>query len=70
MTFEALSGGLPFGMGSFIDIGIKQAGGARAVDTTRLPPALTGVIVRALAFNRDERPASPAAFAAALKTAL
>jgi predicted Ser/Thr protein kinase len=69
MTFETLSGALPFGMGSFIDIGIKQAGGAAAIDTSHLPPALAAVIVRALAFDRNERPRSPAAFAAELTTA-
>jgi predicted Ser/Thr protein kinase len=69
MTFEALTGGLPFGVGSFIDIGIKQAAGANAIDTSRLPAPLAPVLLRALAFDRDERPGSPAALAAALTTA-
>jgi predicted Ser/Thr protein kinase len=69
MTFEALTGGLPFGAGSFIDIGIKQAGGATAIDTSRLPTSVAPVLLRALALNRDDRPATPAAFADALKTA-
>jgi predicted Ser/Thr protein kinase len=68
MTFEALSGGPPFGMGSFIDIGIKQAGGASAIDTSRLPAPLAPVLLRALSFNREERPASPGAFAAELRS--
>jgi len=68
MTFEALSGALPFGMGSFIDIGINQSKGTTGIDTSRLPPRLTPVLLRALAFDRNERPASPAAFAAELRT--
>jgi serine/threonine-protein kinase len=70
MTFEAVSGGLPFGIGSLIDIGIKQASGASAIDTSRLPEALRPVLLKALSFNRDDRPVSPAAFAAALRKAL
>jgi serine/threonine-protein kinase len=68
MTFEVLTGSMPFGMGSFIDIGIKQAAGASAIDTSRLPASLVPVLLRALAYDRDARPASPAAFAAELRT--
>lgn len=69
MTFEALTGALPFGMGSFIDIGIKQSAGLSAIDTSRLPAALRPVLFQALAYDRDARPASPAAFAAELRRA-
>jgi predicted Ser/Thr protein kinase len=63
MTYEMLSGRLPYGTGSFVDIGVKQAAGESAVDTSGLAPAVAGVILRAIAYDRERRPASPAAFA-------
>jgi len=66
-TYEALTGTLPFGSGSFIDIGIKQARGTAAIDTSKLPATLAPLLVAALSLDRDARPASPAAFAEALR---
>jgi len=63
MTYEMLMARLPYGSGSFIDIGMKQAAGAKQVDTGDVPPALADVIRRAIAYEKDKRPTSPAAFA-------
>ena len=67
MTFEMLTGRLPYGSGSFIDIGMKQAAGAAALDTSGMAEGVAAVIRRAVAFDQDTRPSSPAAFAAELK---
>jgi len=66
VTYEVLTGRLPFGAGSFIDIGIKQAEGTAGVDLSGVPERLVDPLRRGLSFRRDERPTSPAAFAAAL----
>jgi predicted Ser/Thr protein kinase len=67
VTYEALTGELPFGTGSFIDIGIRQAGGAKAIDTAKLPQSVAAVLVKALSLDRDLRPPSPVAFARELE---
>lgn len=66
MTFEMLIGKLPYGGGSFIDIGMKQAVGAAAVDMGDMPAAMAVVVRRAIAFDKDTRPGSPLAFATEL----
>ncbi len=67
MTYEALTGRLPYGAGSFVDIGVKQAAGPSAVSSKHLAPALAAAVLQALSLDRDARPSSPAAFAEALK---
>jgi len=49
MAYEMLLAKLPYGGGSFIDIGVQQAAGAHKVDTGDLPPALAEAIRRAIA---------------------
>jgi tRNA A-37 threonylcarbamoyl transferase component Bud32 len=66
MTFEMLTGGLPFGAGSFVDIGIAHAEG-RVSHTDALPDGLRAVVLQALARDPGARPASPTAFADALR---
>lgn len=66
MTFEMLTGTLPFGAGSFVDIGLAQAEG-RLAGADRLPDALRAQVVKALARDPADRPPSPAAFADALR---
>jgi predicted Ser/Thr protein kinase len=68
ITYEALTGQLPFGSGSFVDVGIKQSLGTTTLDTTTLPADLAPVLVAALAIDRSTRPASPGAFAEALRS--
>jgi serine/threonine-protein kinase len=64
ITYEMLLARLPYGAGSFIDIGMKQVAGQ--VDTEGLPPALAAAVRAALAYDKEQRPRSPLAFAEAL----
>ncbi len=67
MSYEMLTGKLPYGGGSFFDIGMNQVAGETKVDTEDLPPALAALIRRAIAYERDSRPASPLTFAEELQ---
>ena len=69
MTYEMLTGKLPYGSGSFVDIAMKQAAGESKVDIKSLPLGLGPIIRRAIAYEREARPASPAAFAEELGNA-
>ncbi|MGD9903246.1 MAG: protein kinase [Vicinamibacterales bacterium] len=66
MAFEMLTGRLPFGAGSFVDIGVAHAAG-RVADAERLPAPLRDVVLQALATRAADRPATPAAFADAVR---
>jgi Protein kinase domain len=70
MTYEMLLARLPYGGGSFIDIGLKQSEGEKQVEMGDLPATLGNVIRRAIAYQKEKRPSSPLAFANDLKTAL
>jgi hypothetical protein len=59
---------LPFGAGSFLDVGVAQAQG-RVSSVEALPQALREAVLRALAPDPGDRHATPAAFAEALQTA-
>ncbi len=63
MAYEMMMARLPYGGGSFIEIGMKQAAGEKQVECGDIPPALAGVIRRAIAYEKDRRPATPVAFA-------
>jgi len=67
MMFEMLTGKLPYGSGSFIDVGMKQVAGPAELVIGTMPEAVAAAIRRAIAFDRDTRPASPAVFASELK---
>lgn len=69
MTFEMLTGKLPYGGASLFDIGMKQAAGPAAIDMSDVPGPMAAAIRRAIAFDRNERPQSPLAFAEELKRA-
>jgi hypothetical protein len=69
MTYEMLTGRLPFGGGSFIDIAMKQSEGAATVDTRGITSAIAGVLRCAMALDREGRPQSPMALAAELTRA-
>ena len=69
MAYEMLSGKLPYGSGSFFEIGMKQAAGEIKVDTGDLPTGLAPVIRSAIAYERDSRPATPGDFAEDLRAA-
>ena len=66
LTFEMLTGRLPFGAGSFLDIGIRQASGGACVDAKGVPPELVPALLSALSLARDERPATAVTFATSL----
>ena len=70
MTYEMLLARLPYGGGSFIDIGMKQAAGEMKVECGDLPAALAGVIRSAIAYEKEKRPGSASAFAEAVRAAL
>lgn len=67
MAYEMLTGKLPYGGGSFFDIGMKQAAGETKVDTGDVPTGLAAIIRRAIAYERDSRPATPGDFAEELR---
>ena len=70
MTYEMLLSRLPYGGGSFIDIGLKQAAGEKQVECGDLPTRLAEVLRSAIAYKKEQRPSSPLAFANELKAAL
>jgi hypothetical protein len=70
VAYEMLMAKLPYGGGSFIDIGVRQAAGPHTVDTGDLAPGLADAIRRAIAYEKEKRPASPVAFAEEIQAAL
>lgn len=70
MTYEMLLARLPYGAGSFLDIGMKQAAGETKVDCGDLPASLADVLRRAIAFDKERRPSSPVAFANDVRAAV
>jgi len=69
LTYEALTGRLPFGAGSFIDVGVKQNDSARQLNIDGLPPDLAPVLASALSLSRESRPATAGEFATSLTAA-
>ena len=68
MAYEMLTTRLPYAGASLFDIGMKQVEGK--VDRSGLPPEIADVIVRAIAYEKEKRPSTAAAFADALKAAV
>jgi predicted Ser/Thr protein kinase len=71
ITYELLTGELPFGRGSLLEIAARQRTGARCLDRSdpSIPRALQDAVLSALAIDPGRRPASAAAFAASLREA-
>lgn len=70
IVYEALTGRLPFGSGSFVDLAMKQAEGVGAVAFDGVPAAVSATLRRALSLNREHRPATAAEFADELRLLL
>jgi predicted Ser/Thr protein kinase len=70
MTFEALTGRLPFGSGSFVDLALRQTLGAQAIDFDGLSPNAREALRRALSLDREDRPATASGFAEELRLLL
>jgi predicted Ser/Thr protein kinase len=63
VTFEGLTGRLPFGTGTFIDVAVNQTKGVEAVSFAGVPAEIVPLLRRALSPSRESRPATAAAFA-------
>lgn len=70
MTCEMLTGHLPFGTGSFVDVAVRQEADEPAVDLASVPDRLAGVLRRALSMNPEKRPPTAGAFATELREGL
>jgi predicted Ser/Thr protein kinase len=70
LTYEMLTGRLPFGAGSLLDIGTRHADRAQPLDLNGVPAWLSHAIAAALAVDRDGRPATAGAYAADLRVRL
>lgn len=64
MAYEMLTARLPYTGASLFDIGMKQVEGN--VDTSGMPTRLADVICAAIAYDKEQRPPTAAAFAEAL----
>jgi eukaryotic-like serine/threonine-protein kinase len=62
--YELVTGKLPFGRGSFLDVAMRQQNGAPSLEGQGLPSGLVTAIGDALSADPAARPASAAAFAA------
>jgi Protein kinase domain len=68
MAHEMLTARLPYTGASLFEIGMKQVEGK--IDTSGIEPALATVITRAIAYERDKRPATPVEFATGLSAVI
>ena len=69
MAFEMLTGRLPFGAGSFVDVAVRQTEDP-PLDDVDMPHRLTGVLRRALSFDPARRPHTATALATEVQRAL
>jgi serine/threonine-protein kinase len=70
VAYEMLTGRLPFGAGSWVDVATRQAQPAAGFDPAGITDAAVDVLRRALSLDREERPSGAAAFATALGLSL
>jgi GAF domain-containing protein len=69
MAFEMVTGRLPYGAGSFVDVAVRQSEDP-PLDGAGLPDRLTGALRRALSFDPARRPHTATAFATEIRRAL
>jgi hypothetical protein len=70
MTYEMLTGRLPFGAGSFVDVAVRQESDEPSLDDAQVPVRLAGLLQRALSINPARRPPTAGAFATELRQRL
>jgi serine/threonine-protein kinase len=70
MTYEMLTGRLPFGAGSFVDVAVRQESDEPPLDGAHVPDRVAGLLQRALSINPAERPPTAGAFATELRQRL
>jgi hypothetical protein len=70
VTYEMVTGRLPFGAGSFVDVGMRHNDRTQAIDLAGVPASLADVVGAALSFDRDRRPPTAAQYAAELRLRL
>jgi tRNA A-37 threonylcarbamoyl transferase component Bud32 len=70
LAYEMLTGELPFGRASLIDIAMRQASEPPSMSRFGVGPALGRVVGMALQHDPAKRPPSPASFASSLRAAL
>jgi hypothetical protein len=70
IAFEALSGRLPFGSGSFIELALRQADGPSAIAFDGIPEPMGKTLARALSLDRADRPATATALVEELRLLL
>ena len=68
--YEMLTGRLPFGSGSFVDVAMRQTSETPAIDERGVPGKVRDVLRRALSYAREERQATALALARELRAAL
>jgi hypothetical protein len=65
-----LTGRLPFGAGSFVDVAMRQTSATPAIDEDGVPERVSEVLRRALSYARDHRQATALTLARELREAL
>ena len=69
IAYELLTGELPFGRGSFVDIAMRQQQAPPAMSRQDIPDAVRGAVVEALSADPARRPESAQAFSERLRQA-
>ena len=70
MGYEMLTGRLPFGSGSFVDVAMRQTSETPAIDEHGVPRRVSQVLRRALSYTRESRQATALTLAHELREAL
>ena len=70
ICYEMLTGRLPFGAGSFVDVAMRQTSETPAIDENGVPGKVSEVLRRGLSYAREERQATALTLARELREAL
>ena len=69
IAYELLTGALPFGRGSFVDIAMRQQQGPPPISRTDVPDTVRSAVLEALSVDPARRPESALAFSERLRQA-